>query len=278
MLNVDERFTQSARNVQFVENVQNDIVLGVFINGDYVIKNVPYNKHIKSDSTTDDRHRRNNNTTDVSYDLYLNHDVLFQLSHIIKIMQKEEMQTVDYQRFIIENSQLVAKDGYGSSFAVDLTLPDITSEDSVIKIKDENISHMSNVIDIRTKDDKKTKERICKHVVDNWLKNYNVMKSQVETTQPVRIAGLNESENQKKIKEAQAWLDYFHKQLDTLPELERNIIKKKYLEVGRNGHRYPLDVDVSDSLFISTRQYYYRKKEALYLLGIALDDNWNACL
>lgn len=310
MLNVDER--SNARNMQntlFGEDKQGGIVLGVFINGDSVIHNVPYSKHYRHDSQPEmtggqasERKTRENGTKDgVGYDLFLTHDVLFQLSHIIKTMQEQQVQTVDYQRFIIENSRLTELMGStwnGSTASACLTIPGESGEDSGLSEQERKnpvSNHTKTEGDTGKKDnsqaptahreaeamqkaqtsdsgDEKHKTYVRKQVTDNWLKNYCVMRLQAKSAQPKPFGVPNGPTQKTKAEQATEWLAYFHERLDELPELERRIIEKKYLETGYNG-RLPLDDIVISELFISQRQYYYRKKEALYLLGLALGED-----
>jgi len=309
LLNVNRSYNQHVRNALFSEDVQSDIVLGIFVNGESMIQNVPYTKRytqchthgtsgdtqgtIASVALNDGKassQTAQKNTAE--YDLYLTHDVLYQLSQIIKSMEKDDIKTVDYQRFIIENSRLVGKDGRGSSSAVCFTSPDVILEDSRIEIQDSslsNISNMERIVDTQTSSEKTTshinqailvtqhasahdEKQHSKNIATNWLKQYWTMRLQANAIQPVtRNAS---TVGKTKAEEAKLWLSYFHERLNLLPELERNIIEKKYLESGQNG-RPPLDEFVINTLFISQRQYYYRKKEALHLLGLALGDNWH---
>lgn len=263
--------------------------MGVFVNGDTTIHNVPYSKHFKYDSIKTIRpsaegdnhhdshknHAKQREGDSAAYDLYLTHDVLFQLSHIIKTMQEKGLKTVDYQRFLISNSKLADSSGYGATAGVCAAIPNESIEDREIKGVNrvpypKSLKTSYSLSNNSKNETEKRKTQIRKNVLNNWLKNYYAMKMQAKAVHTKNHGGNTKTKAEK----AAEWLAYFHERLQGLPEMERNIIKKKYLEIEKNG-QCPTDEVVISELFIGQRQYYYRKKEALYLLGLALGDSWN---
>lgn len=105
--------------------------------------------------------------------------------------------------------------------------------------------------------DANNQKEIIRYVKNEWLNNYFKWELQSHSSDP------------ELVKNAKEKLDYFHEKLSKLSELHQEIIKLKYLQKDENG-RYPLDDFVYPQLLLGRTSYYAYKKEALYLLGLAL--------
>ena len=173
---------------------------------------------------------------------YLSHKVLFQLSHIFKHMRMNNLKEVDYREFVEQEKALSA----------------FNSEPNVegFSVKEPN------------KPSPRTEKEVIAYVLEEWIGQYQTVKMQIRTDHN----GNPVDANSRKAKE---WIDLFHETLDRLPDLHKDIIRKKYLEVERDG-KYSIDVFVYDELHITKHVYYKRKAEALYRLGSALSgfDSW----
>ncbi|GLY12723.1 hypothetical protein [Pseudobacillus badius] len=115
---------------------------------------------------------------------------------------------------------------------------------------------------------KRTKKELIDYVLDEWIRPYQLVKMKARIDQ---FKNPMDEESRK----AQEWLNLFHKTLEALPELHRDIIKKKYLEVKSDG-KYSMDVLVYDQLHITKYVYYKQKAEALYRMGLVLS-KYKAC-
>lgn len=257
----------------FVTTPRNMIVLGEFVNGNTIIHNVPYTKNLIIEHDRENSLNESSNipkshgTNSPTHDLYLTYNVLFQLSHIFEYMQENKLNEMDYQEFIVKHSRLGNDSTRGGSVTTSTT--DAEREGEVYPVEQVGRKTPKTEQDLTQSSSIETqhKKTIVKNTLDGWLGRYFKIQLQSKTSQAI-----NNAESSDKNK-ASAWLDYFHAKLEELPELDKSIITKKYLKLEYNG-RFPLDDTVINELFISQRQYYYRKKEALYLLGLALGDSW----
>lgn len=162
---------------------------------------------------------------------FIPYEVLFQLSHIFKYMNIHNLVDFDYQDFDMVNTHLEIHS---------------SKKKAKKKFNDE-------------------KERFVKYALDEWISKYYEMKLAAEkktTTEGVENPYSHSYQ-------AKQWIDFFHSKLHELPELHREIIERKYLQIQVSGS-YPIDDFVYSEMHIGRTFYYERKKEALYWLGLAL--------
>lgn len=120
---------------------------------------------------------------------------------------------------------------------------------------------------------------VIEWVTKCWLDRYFEMKLLSKTVQIPNIiasytdmpfhgkggvSSTTESNALKKIT-AEEWIQTFHEALKQLPKIHQEIIEKVYLERKQ-------DPVVYGEMHIGRSFYYYRKKEALHWLGLALWD------
>ncbi len=165
---------------------------------------------------------------------FIPYEVLFQLSHIFKYMHMHNEGEFDYQHFNMVKTHMTT---------------DSDKKKARKKFNEE-------------------KDRFVKYVLDEWIAKYFVMK--LKAKKKPMSAGGPDRQNEK-CRQAEQWLDLFQSKLNELPELHREIIARKYLQIKASGS-YPLDDFVYSEMHIGRTNYYERKKEALYWLGLAL---WN---
>ncbi|WP_232713367.1 hypothetical protein [Bacillus xiapuensis] len=144
--------------------------------------------------------------------------------------------------------------GYGATAGVCAALPNESIEDREIESVNrvhypKSLKTSYSLLDNAKNETEKRKTQIRKNVLNNWLKNYYAMKMQAKA-----VHAKNSGESTKtKAERAAEWLTYFHERLQGLLEMERNMIKKKYLEVEKIG-QYPTDDIVISELFIGQRR------------------------
>ncbi len=107
------------------------------------------------------------------------------------------------------------------------------------------------------------REAIIDYVMKEWIEKYYKMSLRVSSN-----VHFNSKESEEK-NITREKLDFFHSQLEQLPELHQDIIKMKYLKLESNG-RFPIDDFIYTELHIGRTYYYKQKKEALYWLGLSL--------
>ena len=169
---------------------------------------------------------------------FIPYEVLFQLSHIFKYMHIHNAGEFDYQHFDMVKTHMTT---------------DLDKKKARKKFNDE-------------------KDKFVKYVLDEWIANYFVMKLTAEK-KPMAAGGPDNLH--WNCMQAQQWLDLFHSKLNELPELHREIVERKYLQIQVSGS-YSLDDFVYSEMHIGRTNYYERKKEALYWLGLALWNNEQA--
>lgn len=250
----DQNSTAYATNESYVQ--PNIFELRAFKNGDTIIHNVPYTKDF----------RRYYDKS--SYDLYLTHEVLLQLSHIIKYMQLHKISDIDYQKFIVEYSRLEELSSKNRGVSVGTYVPATYRESDTLmhplSKKQENIVSQKSSNSEITDDEK---DKIRRMTLNCWINHYFKVTELQKEHESITTFERGDTPT------ATEWLAHFHQQLDAMPSIEKELIEKKYLTQDNNG-KHPIDEDVASELFISLRQYYYRKKEALYRFGVLLGDAW----
>lgn len=191
------------------------VAFKTFYNGNLKVFNVPYFPSDDSEGSG-----------------FIPYEVLFQLSHIFKYMNIQNLDEFDYQDFDMVKTHLEIHSN---------------KKKAKKKFNDE-------------------KERFVKYALDEWISKYYEMKLAAEKKTPETEGVENPSSHTYQAKQ---WIDFFHSKLDELPELHREIIERKYLQIQVSGS-YPFDVFVYSEMHIGRTFYYERKKEALYWLGLAL--------
>lgn len=132
---------------------------------------------------------------------------------------------------------------------------------------------------------RENKEELIKWVIDKCLQKYFEMKLQANASQlpsitsrwtdtPMQPGGFHSTTETVAIKKASAaeWVEAFHLNLESLPELHRKLIQLKYLSRSSDG-KYLSDDFVYTELNLSRSAYYLLKKDALYWLGLQLADD-----
>lgn len=135
----------------------------------------------------------------------------------------------------------------------------------------------------RALSEKEEKQKIIENVVKHWLKKYHEMYLKAKALElPGMIpsysdmpgsssAGFNSKVESSVIKKmtAEEWIKLFHMQLELLPKLHQNIIKKRYLIRDETGRLRPNWI-VQQELNLSETVFFERRREALYWLGLLL--------
>lgn len=228
------------------------ITLRSFTNGHMTIYNVPYVQTVNETCHGKD----GNDSTACSY---LTPDVIYQLSDIIRHMTAVGKSTEDYQRIMSQKRNNTSNDGSRGYLLEYPPAPEEKNDEMIRRL------HVMKEPKNTTPHNEKQKDDIRKQTKEQWLDKYRSMKTTVEMSKQ----SFDRNTDTDAAAHTVQWLMYFHTKLQALPELERRLIEEKYLQTD-NSSQYPLDEIVSNELFISLRKYYYIKKEALYLLGVAL--------
>ncbi|RST57398.1 hypothetical protein D5F11_023095 [Siminovitchia terrae] len=194
------------------------VAFKTFYNGNLKVFNVPYFPSDDSEGSG-----------------FIPYEVLFQLSHIFKYMNIQNLDEFNYEDFKVVHTYL--------QFHSD-------KEKAKKKFKDE-------------------KDMFIQYALKEWIEKYYEMK--LKANRSDSPFGETDKPNDEAV-QARQWLDFFHSKLNELPELQREIIKKKYLQIEVSGN-YPLDDFVYAELHLTRAFYYRRKKEGLYWLGLALQNH-----
>lgn len=131
----------------------------------------------------------------------------------------------------------------------------------------------------------KNKKELTTWVLDKCLPKYFEMELQANSSQlpsmtsrwketPSHSNDFHSSTESTAIKRAAAaeWVEAFHSNLNSLPELHRKLIQLKYLSRSADG-KYQGDEFVYPELNLGRTAYYSAKTDALYWLGLQLADD-----
>lgn len=161
---------------------------------------------------------------------YLSADILLELSKIIEFMQRNRIAEIDFNEFKVKNQSI-----------------------SNNKVHSFHIKSINNKNENPGLSDKEWAD----YALSQWIKPYHTIQLKARTLGNTGdILG----------KQALEWLALFHNTLDALPNLHKDLIQKKYLEIDRDG-KNNLDMFVYDDLQISKNVFYRKKAEALSKLG-----------
>ncbi|WP_174615257.1 ArpU family phage packaging/lysis transcriptional regulator [Virgibacillus ihumii] len=144
------------------------------------------------------------------------------------------------------------------------------------------VSEMENLFTQKELDEvlKNVKQFYIHYAEENWLNRYKKIKRlSKETSLPKLVVplsdmpyGSSDFKNSKVEKsamksiQAAEWLDILHQAIDSLNDMERELIQLKYINRRNDGGQYSDEV-IFQQLFVGKTKYYQIKKHALEMLG-----------